>query len=181
MRCPRDRAELFPTEVEGLHLDTCPDCRGIWFDAGELKEARDHVDPHVAWLDFDLWKHPESFALRPASAPCPRCSNSMCRIEYGDSGVEIDACPFCHGVWLDERELADILTALQREAQERPLGELMLESLREALDIVLHPSRAASDWRDLKEMLRLVRRRVFSERARVAEMLTHAGRSNPLS
>ncbi len=34
-RCPFDRSILTRAEIEGIHLERCPSCRGIWFDRGE--------------------------------------------------------------------------------------------------------------------------------------------------
>ncbi|MBI3134899.1 MAG: zf-TFIIB domain-containing protein [Bacteroidetes bacterium] len=37
MRCPSCKsAELIKTERQGFLIDYCPDCRGIWFERGEL-------------------------------------------------------------------------------------------------------------------------------------------------
>ncbi|MDT0166338.1 zf-TFIIB domain-containing protein [Actinotalea sp. AC32] len=36
MRCPIDEAELVMTERQGIEIDYCPRCRGVWLDRGEL-------------------------------------------------------------------------------------------------------------------------------------------------
>jgi Zn-finger nucleic acid-binding protein len=36
MRCPTDGAELVMAERQGVEIDYCPSCRGIWLDRGEL-------------------------------------------------------------------------------------------------------------------------------------------------
>ena len=36
MRCPIDETELRPTERQGIEIDYCPQCRGVWLDRGEL-------------------------------------------------------------------------------------------------------------------------------------------------
>jgi Zn-finger nucleic acid-binding protein len=36
MKCPNDGALLQMTEREGIEIDYCPNCRGIWLDRGEL-------------------------------------------------------------------------------------------------------------------------------------------------
>jgi Zn-finger nucleic acid-binding protein len=36
MRCPIDDTELRLTERQGIEIDYCPTCRGIWLDRGEL-------------------------------------------------------------------------------------------------------------------------------------------------
>lgn len=39
MKCPVDGRELLLTHREGIELDYCPECRGIWFDRGELDKV----------------------------------------------------------------------------------------------------------------------------------------------
>ena len=36
--CPRDGAELVEVERNGVMIDACPACRGIWLDRGELEK-----------------------------------------------------------------------------------------------------------------------------------------------
>lgn len=36
MRCPIDGTELTMTERQGIEIDYCPKCRGVWLDRGEL-------------------------------------------------------------------------------------------------------------------------------------------------
>ena len=36
--CPRDGAVLVEVERNGVTIDACPTCRGIWLDRGELEE-----------------------------------------------------------------------------------------------------------------------------------------------
>ena len=54
---------------------------------------------------------------------CPNCNTSMQAVAR--SGVELDMCPQCRGVWLDRGELEKILAgaregqAESRDAQER--------------------------------------------------------------
>jgi Zn-finger nucleic acid-binding protein len=36
MKCPIDNAELVMTERQGIEIDYCPQCRGVWLDRGEL-------------------------------------------------------------------------------------------------------------------------------------------------
>src|SRR6188768_425746 len=34
--CPVDGATLVPVERQGIEIDHCPSCRGVWLDRGEL-------------------------------------------------------------------------------------------------------------------------------------------------
>ena len=36
MQCPLDQATLVMTERQGIEIDYCPQCRGVWLDRGEL-------------------------------------------------------------------------------------------------------------------------------------------------
>lgn len=40
LNCPRDGTELVETESENVKVDTCPKCKGVWLDAGELEQLR---------------------------------------------------------------------------------------------------------------------------------------------
>ena len=34
--CPVDQSELVMSERQGVEIDYCPTCRGVWLDRGEL-------------------------------------------------------------------------------------------------------------------------------------------------
>ncbi len=36
MNCPIDESELRISERQGIEIDYCPKCRGVWLDRGEL-------------------------------------------------------------------------------------------------------------------------------------------------
>lgn len=36
MKCPIDGAELVMSDRQGIEIDYCPQCRGVWLDRGEL-------------------------------------------------------------------------------------------------------------------------------------------------
>ena len=36
MQCPQDQTVLQMTERQGIEIDYCPTCRGVWLDRGEL-------------------------------------------------------------------------------------------------------------------------------------------------
>lgn len=60
-----------------------------------------------------------------SATTCPSCSGSLVEIER--SGVLIDACRECRGVWLDRGEL-DKLIAAERVADEDFVRELRGET-----------------------------------------------------
>lgn len=36
MKCPNDDAVLIMSDRQGIEIDYCPQCRGVWLDRGEL-------------------------------------------------------------------------------------------------------------------------------------------------
>lgn len=43
MKCPIDNADLVMTERQGIEIDYCPKCRGVWLDRGELDKIIDRA------------------------------------------------------------------------------------------------------------------------------------------
>jgi Zn-finger nucleic acid-binding protein len=48
MNCPVDGTELRITDREGIEIDYCPQCRGIWLDRGELDKVLERSARTVA-------------------------------------------------------------------------------------------------------------------------------------
>ena len=43
MKCPIDDSVLSVSSREGVEIDFCPQCRGVWLDRGELDKIIDRV------------------------------------------------------------------------------------------------------------------------------------------
>ena len=48
MLCPVDQNELQMTVREGVEIDYCPKCRGVWLDRGELDKIIDRTAADLA-------------------------------------------------------------------------------------------------------------------------------------
>jgi Zn-finger nucleic acid-binding protein len=44
MKCPICDIEMRITEREGVEIDYCPQCRGVWLDRGELEKILSRVE-----------------------------------------------------------------------------------------------------------------------------------------
>jgi len=45
MKCPVCKdANLVMTERQGIEIDYCPECRGVWLDRGELDKFIEHAE-----------------------------------------------------------------------------------------------------------------------------------------
>ena len=43
MKCPIDQTDLVMSERQGVEIDYCPQCRGVWLDRGELDKILDRA------------------------------------------------------------------------------------------------------------------------------------------
>ena len=58
MKCPNCDETLVRTERQGVEIDYCPKCRGVWLDKGELdkiieKSQSRSANPHPANRNVD--------------------------------------------------------------------------------------------------------------------------------
>lgn len=44
MDCPVDGTKLVMSERQGVEIDYCPDCRGVWLDRGELDKILERAE-----------------------------------------------------------------------------------------------------------------------------------------
>jgi uncharacterized protein len=48
LACPTCRVALVMSERQGIEIDYCPQCRGIWLDRGELDKIIDRASKEAA-------------------------------------------------------------------------------------------------------------------------------------
>ncbi|MFM8360817.1 MAG: zf-TFIIB domain-containing protein [Verrucomicrobiota bacterium] len=123
LTCPNCGAGLLGREREGIRLEACPACHGVWAGTTawhriQLRQPCDTTD-HPAWVLPDAppptVEAPEAIRYRP----CPCCGERMNRVHAGaGSGVVIDCCR-PHGTWFDAGELARVREAVRSGAWEQ--------------------------------------------------------------
>jgi uncharacterized protein len=114
MNCPACKGALREKSASGMVVDACyGGCGGIWFDRNELQrvDARGAASLHTVWRD----PHRKVEARSPRL--CPRCPDQVLQARFfGETEqVEIDECPMCGGLWLDEGEFTPIFNAIKGE------------------------------------------------------------------
>lgn len=62
MKCPIDDTDLAMTERQGIEIDYCPKCRGVWLDRGELDKI----------IERSTAAAPEAAAPQPQHQPPPQ-------------------------------------------------------------------------------------------------------------
>ena len=106
MRCPACHEPAIALELNGVEIDRCPACAGIWLDEEEIAWLAPHSETAARPLADALRKG----AVGPNSKRrCPRCNRGM-RQEVLSS-VELDRCPLGHGIWFDSGEVETFLAS----------------------------------------------------------------------
>jgi Zn-finger nucleic acid-binding protein len=181
MNCPDCSNPLEPGKIGSVSVEECRHCKGIWLDRGELEAAGEEIEPDLSWMDFELWRDPRRFQADRAAESCPKCDEkAMTAVDYGDSGIRIHYCAACGGVWLRSGQLSRIVAHMAAEADEKEAADYLRASLKEAGDLIANPANAASEWRDLKHVLRLLKYRFFVENPRLKNILAGIQKSLPL-
>ena len=92
--------------MDGIEVDSCAGCGGVWFDKAELGPLLDKTPQQVEPL---LSGDDAEDANYRRQVVCPRDGNKLLRVKSArNREVTIDACPTCQGVWLDGGEFRRI-------------------------------------------------------------------------
>ena len=59
MNCPKCNIELRISEKEGVEIDYCPGCRGVWLDRGELEKIIERSNSNNGYDDYDNYDRRE--------------------------------------------------------------------------------------------------------------------------
>ena len=106
MKCPLCKDEMIILELEGVEIDYCFDCGGIWLDKGELEILLSHQNHGDQLLD-SIKACPE---VKEKKRKCPICRKKMEKISVEVNNTFIlDRCKNAHGIWFDKGELKGIL------------------------------------------------------------------------
>lgn len=50
LRCPKCGCQLHQIEISGIPIEKCPDCSGVWLDAGELELIYERERGKDSWF-----------------------------------------------------------------------------------------------------------------------------------
>lgn len=116
--CPNCGCPLTLRPFFAVDVGVCPACAGLWFGSGQLERLRE--------ASCDTWKRIESEVfLRERTSDhgvryCPHCREPLFRYQYMyRSGILLDECNRCGGIWVDDGELAK-MSAFLDEARSEP-------------------------------------------------------------
>lgn len=119
MICPACKNDMIVVEYQQIELDFCPNCRGVWFDSGELNlmlEAAEVDDSSLGNLgELPLAKTKEKVRK------CPICRAAMSKNNIGSQPpVMIDICRRGDGVFFDGGEVQQLVNQLPHTHTEKP-------------------------------------------------------------
>lgn len=80
MRCPVDNETLVMADRNGVEIDYCPKCRGVWLDRGELDKIIDRASPAAPMVAAG----PEPVMLREPAMADGRASREERRYRDDD-------------------------------------------------------------------------------------------------
>ncbi len=105
MDCPRCSVATTQHDHDGIRVDQCDRCGGMFLHHGELNKI---AEPTQGDLEFSTL-HGESFQHEDRFEPigCPDCgAGTMKKVEFNiHTGIVLDYCEACGGFWLDGTEL----------------------------------------------------------------------------
>ena len=134
MDCPKCPGKLETIKIEGVKIDKCYVCEGLWFDDKELKEVIKKDFKSLDFFDFDkndaddideenvdgteIKGVVKQLDMMPGKCPC--CRESLNREKYKSMAeIDVDVCPKCHGVWLDGGEIKKLRNTFLRNIKNR--------------------------------------------------------------
>ena len=119
MNCPDCNAMLVQQKRDGVDMEVCPSCKGMWLTPQELTQLEDEV------FDFgDDEKGSLMFESQTSTRKCPLCGKAMKSFEYRLYDLAMDFCEDLHGYWLTADEDKRVLALMKDE--EANLGRKVL-------------------------------------------------------
>ena len=106
MNCPKCNAAMELVTFEGVTVDRCTACKGIWFDANEQKWLKEKKGSEV----IDIGDAAVGTKMdKINSYLCPRCQGPMIRmVDVDQHHIDYEACTVCYGIFLDAGEFKDL-------------------------------------------------------------------------
>ncbi len=120
VECINGCGGMAATHYEGVEIDVCGCCSGVWLDFGELTQIVEIRG--AAWSENVVEKVLTSLGgkgvpvkERERELTCRVCNNALPPSNYQtNSGIIVNACPDGHGVWLDAGELEKLQIFMER-------------------------------------------------------------------
>jgi Zn-finger nucleic acid-binding protein len=103
--CPKCNAEMEKVVYEGIKIERCKKCKGIWLDAFEKDELKAKPGSEAVDMgDKEVGKEYD----KKKKANCPKCLTPMIKkADVRQKHIVYEYCNTCHGVFFDAGEFTD--------------------------------------------------------------------------
>jgi len=149
MNCPKCSGELDSVNVNGVMLETCDSCEGVWFDSAELLKIIQITEEELRGSSIapSLEDNHENDSNESGfRATCPKCAEPMAVQTYCyDSGVKMDKCNICGGIWLDDGEIKAVI-----DYYKEGMKALMPEKMNEITEKL---EKIEKEWNAMEDQL----------------------------
>ena len=126
MICPACKHPMVIVEHDEIELDYCTNCKGVWFDSGELELLLDaaEVENYQDFLENII--ESGDAATKEKKRRCPICSRKMKKTHIGaDNELLIDVCSNADGIWFDGGEVDHLVKLLSGGPEQTGQGKVM--------------------------------------------------------
>ena len=116
MICPVCKSAMIVVEYHSIELDYCSNCKGVWFDSGELELLLKSQGLEESKTFFDGIFNSQEAVSSEKKLKCPICGRRMKKTALGEQpGTLIDICRDQHGLWFDGGEVTQLIRHLAGE------------------------------------------------------------------
>ena len=103
--CPKCAAAMEPIELDGVQIDRCGTCHGIWFDMLEHEDLKAISGSEVVDTGSAEQGRRNDAKRR---IQCPVCDQPMISmVVAAQPHIHYEACTVCYGVYFDAGEFTD--------------------------------------------------------------------------
>lgn len=120
VNCVNGCGSLEASIYEGVTIDSCNSCMGVWLDYSELThivkiKEESWSNEYIDSITKEIGSHGIPSSENDRKLSCPKCDTQMPPVNYQySSGIIVNICPSSHGVWLDSGELDKIQIYMEK-------------------------------------------------------------------
>lgn len=103
--CPECKNPMIEKRALGITIDECSNCKGIWFDSGELEAYRLAKGEKKEAAETTLSRFEPLTDYH--NLTCPICASNSLQ-HGGADDLQINRCSQCSGIYVSEKEVLKI-------------------------------------------------------------------------